>query len=182
LRTFRAYTNLIARKSNIWSLFMSFDYSAAKAAIKEAGHTVSNGPQVLASDIKEIVKFGRRMFGLNEIAVRTGIGNTELLPAGFPGTVSAPVAPEAAPVAESAPVDTPVPEAAPVVTETPAEAPVTPEAEQAPQDAPAQEAEPAEEVSTATETKTAEESAPAEAHAEEAPAQDAPAAGEQAAQ
>jgi hypothetical protein len=129
---FRAYTNLIARKSNIWSLSMSFDYSAAKAAIEKAGHTVSQGPQVLASDIKEIVKFGRRVFGLNEVAVRKGIANTGLLPEGFPGVVAAPVAEAAVEVAPEV-----TPEDAPVVPETPAEAP---EATQEP----AQESEPSE--------------------------------------
>lgn len=118
---------------------MSFDYSAAKAAIKEAGHTVSNGPHVLASDIKEIVKFGRSTFGMSEVAVRKGIANPTLLPEGFPGVASAPVA-------------TPVVEASPVATETPAEAPVTLEDASAPQDAP----------KTKKPKKAADESAPAQ--------------------
>jgi hypothetical protein len=139
---------------------MSFDYSAAKAAIQKAGHSVSSGPHILASDIKEIIKFGRRVFGLNEVAVRKGIGNPGLLPEGFPGAVAAPVA-----------------EQAPEVTETPAEAPVTPEATQAP----AQEAQPAEDAPKAKKTKKADESAPTDTPAQDAPAQDAP-AGEQAAQ
>jgi hypothetical protein len=162
LRKFRAYTNLIARKSNIWSLFMSFDYSAAKAAIKEAGHNVSNGPQILATDIKELVKFGRRVFGLSEVAVRKGIANTTLLPEGFPGVAAAP--------AEDS---VPAPEAAPVVAETPAEAPVTPEGEPAQQDAPEQEAAPAEDAPKAKKSKKgADDSAPAETAAQDAPAGD----------
>jgi hypothetical protein len=145
---------------------MSFDYSAAKAAIKEAGHTVSNGPHILATDIKELVKFGRRVFGLNEVAVRKGIANPTLLPEGFPGATSAPVAET---------IENPVP--APVVVETPAEAPVTPEAVAETQDAPAQEVAPAEDAPKAKKSKKgADESAPAETVAQDAPA------GEQAAQ
>jgi hypothetical protein len=137
---------------------MSFDYSAAKAAIKEAGHTVSNGPHVLATDIKEIVKFGRRVFGLSDVAVRKGIANPGLLPDGFPGATAEEVA---APVAESAPVDAePVQE--PVVEE-PA-TPVEPEAAPAPE-APAEEA-----PKGKKSKKAAEESAPADATATEAPA------------
>jgi hypothetical protein len=90
---------------------MSFDYSAAKAALKKAGHVVSTGPHVLASDIKELVSFGRRKFGLKGSLVRRGIGNPALLPEGFPGVTAAPVADAS-------------PEAAPVVEETPAVAPV----------------------------------------------------------
>jgi hypothetical protein len=76
---------------------MSFDYSAAKAAIKNAGHTVSDGTHVLQTDIKELVKFGRRVFGLSETKVRQGIANPTLLPEGFPGVTSAPVAEVATP-------------------------------------------------------------------------------------
>lgn len=133
---------------------MSFDYSAAKAAIQEAGHTVSKGPQVLAADVKEIVKFGRRVFGLSEIAVRRGIANTALLPEGFPGVAAAPVietaveAPKAAPAPQEAPKEVTTAESAPKAkkakkdaeesapTETPAEvvaAPEAPAAEQAAQ-------------------------------------------------
>lgn len=131
---------------------MSFDYSAAKAAIQKAGHTVSNGPHILATDIKEIVKFGRRAFGLTEVAVRKGIANPALLPEGFPGV-------GAAPVAESAPEAEPVAEVAPVEPE----APVTPET--------ASEATPAEDAPKAKKSKkAAEESAPAETAAPEAPA------------
>ena len=136
---------------------MSFDYSAAKAAIQEAGHSVSSGPHILASDIKELVKFGRRVFGLKEVEVRQGIAKPALLPAGFPGVAAAPVA-----------------EAAPVVAETPAEVTVAPEV------APAQDAAPAEDAPKAKKKKGAED-APAEIPATEAPAQDAP-AGEPAAQ
>ncbi len=146
---------------------MSFDYSAAKAAIQKAGHSVSSGPHILASDIKELVKFGRRVFGLKEVEVRKGIAKPALLPAGFPGVA-------AAPVAEAAPETTPVAEAAPVVAETPAEVPVAPEV------APAQDAAPAEDAPKAKKKKGAED-APAEIPATEAPAQDAP-AGEPAAQ
>jgi hypothetical protein len=144
LRTFRAYTNLIARKSNVWSLFMSFDYSAAKAAIQKAGHSVSSGPHILASDIKELVKFGRRVFGLKEVEVRQGIAKPALLPAGFPGV------------------------AAPVVAETPAEVPVAPEV------APAQDAAPAEDAPKAKKKKGAEDApaeiTATEAPAQDAPA------------
>ena len=138
---------------------MSFDYQAAKAAISDAGHKVSAGEQILAADIFEIVKFGRRKFGLTENAVRRGIANPALLPEGFPGTA-------AAPVAEAAPA----PEAAPVIPE-----------------APAQESAPAEDATKGKKSKKAAESAPAEAPAQDAPAtdataQDAPADGEQAAQ
>ncbi len=140
---------------------MSFDYSAAKAAIKEAGHTVSDGPQILSTDIKEIVKFGRRVFGLSDVAVRKGIANTGLLPDGFPGATAAPADEVATPVAEAAPVDAePVQE--PVVEE-----PATPVETET---APAPEA-PAEEAPKAKKSKkAAEESAPADATATEAPA------------
>lgn len=93
---------------------MLFDYSAAKAALKEAGHTVSTGPQVLATDIKEIVKFGRVKFGMSEVAVRKGIANPTLLPEGFPGVAAVPVAEtvedpvsvsEAAPAQEATPTE-----------------------------------------------------------------------------
>jgi type IV secretory pathway VirB10-like protein len=145
---------------------MSFDYSAAKAAIKEAGHNVSNGPQILATDIKELVKFGRRVFGLSEVAVRKGIANTSLLPEGFPGVA-------AAPVTEAVDEPVPAPEAAPVVAETPAEASVTPEAEPAQQDAPEQEAAPAEDAPKAKKLKKGDDStAPADTAAQDAPAGD----------
>jgi hypothetical protein len=94
---------------------MSFDYSAAKAALKKAGHVVSAGPTVMASDIKELVTFGRRNFGLKGSLVRRGLLNPSLLPKGFPGIAAS------TPVSESAP-------ATPVVAETPVAAPVTPEA------------------------------------------------------
>lgn len=145
---------------------MSFDYSAAKAALKQAGHTVSNGPQVLASDIKELVSFGRRTFGLKGSLVRRGINNTALLPKEFPGVAAAPVAEAAHVVAE-----TPV--------EVPAEAPATPEATVAPQEATAPDAEDVQKVKKSK--KGADESAPAETPAQETKAQDAP-TGEQAAQ
>ena len=131
---------------------MSFDYSAAKAAIKKAGHTVSTGPHVLSTDIKEIVKFGRRTFGLSEVAVRKGIANPTLLPEGFPGVV-------AAPVAESAPEASPVEEAAPVAPETPTEATVTPESTP---DAPSQKTESADDAPKVKKSKKDAESTPAE--------------------
>lgn len=131
---------------------MSFDYSAAKAAIKKAGHTVSEGPHILATDVKEIVKFGRRIFGLSEVAVRKGIANPALLPEGFPGVASAPVGEV---VQEEA---APAPEAAPVAVE----APVVPEETQAAQEAPEQDAAPAEDVQKAKKSKKDAQSAPAE--------------------
>lgn len=82
-----------------------FDYSAAKEALRKAGHLVSEGEHMLATDIKELVKFGRRVFGLPEHIIRAGLGNLSILPEGFPGASAAPV--EAAPV-----VETPAPEAA----------------------------------------------------------------------
>jgi hypothetical protein len=101
---------------------MSFDYSAAKAALKAAGHVVSTGPQVLASDIKELVTFGKRNFGLKGSLIRRGIGNPALLPKGFPGVVA------------------PAAKAAPVVAEAPAEdAPKAKKKAAAAQDTPAQE-------------------------------------------
>jgi hypothetical protein len=118
---------------------MSFDYLAAKAAIQKAGHTVSAGDQILATDIKELVKFGRRVYGLTEHTVRRGLGNLAFLPEGFPGTESAPVAEEAAPTPEATPEATPVVDEAPaqeVAPVEPAEAPVAEEvapAEEAPE-------------------------------------------------
>jgi hypothetical protein len=141
---------------------MSFDYSAAKAAIKKAGHAVSEGNQVLSTDIKEIVNFGRRMFGLPEHVVRRGLANGALLPEGFPGTQAAPVAEATAPVAQEA--DPGIEAALPQETKEP--------------EAPAQTEAPKSKKSKRAEDKDA---APAEAPAQDAPAQDAP-AGEQAAQ
>jgi hypothetical protein len=117
---------------------MSFDYSAAKAALKEAGHVVSTGPHVLASDIKELVSFGRRNFGLKASLVRRGINNTALLPKGFPGVASAP-ADEAAPVvAPAVAEDAPKGKKKAAVAEAPAPAPVPePAQETKAQDAPA---------------------------------------------
>ena len=134
-----------------------FDYSAAKEALRKAGHVVSEGEHMLATDIKELIKFGRKVFGLPDHIVTRGMENVSVLPEGFPGTV-------AAPVAEAAPV--PTPEAAPV---EPAPAPVAEDA------APAQETAP-EADATATEDATSKK------RAKKADATDAPADGEQAAQ
>lgn len=69
-----------------------FDYSAAKEALREAGHHVSAGSHMLASDLHELAKFGRRMFGLTATRVAQGTANPALLPAGFPGVAAAPIA------------------------------------------------------------------------------------------
>lgn len=112
-----------------------FDYSAAKEALRKAGHLVSEGEHMLATDIKELVKFGRRVFGLPEHIIRSGLGNLSILPEGFPGTSAAPVEAEAAPVVETpvpAPVEaTPEPEVTQVVEadETATQPESTPEVE-----------------------------------------------------
>ncbi len=148
---------------------MSFDYSAAKAALKKAGHVVSSGPEVLATDVKEIVRFGRRMFGLKESMIRRGIANPMLLPEGFPGT-------SAAPVAESAPeVIQAVPESAPVTPQAAQEAPADAAAPETPdaatestQGAPVPEAATAEDAPKAKKAKKAEAAADAPANGEQA--------------
>lgn len=137
-----------------------FDYSAAKEALRKAGHVVSEGEHMLATDIKELIKFGRKVFGLPDHIVTRGMENVSVLPEGFPGTA-------AAPVAEAAPAEpTPAPEAAPV---EPTPAPVAEDA------APTQEAAP-EADTTATDDATSKK------RAKKADATDAPADGEQAAQ
>lgn len=82
-----------------------FDYSAAKEFLRKAGHLVSEGEQMFASDLKELVKLARNKFGLPEHLTLRGIANVDLLPKDFPGVSTAPVAEDAkeeatAPVAE----------------------------------------------------------------------------------
>ncbi len=153
---------------------MSFDYSAAKAALKKAGHVVSSGPEVLATDVKEIVRFGRRMFGLKEGMIRRGIANPMLLPEGFPGTSAEPVA-EAAPEVIQAVAEAPVPEAAPVTPEAAQEAPADtaePEAKSAAtestQDTPVTEAATAEDAPKSKKAKKADAATDAPANGEQA--------------
>lgn len=136
-----------------------FDYSAAKEALRKAGHVVSEGEHMLATDIKELIKFGRKVFGLPDHIVTRGMGNVSVLPEGFPGTVAAPVTE----TASAEPATTP--EAAQIVSE-PAPAPVEDKAEEA----------------DPTQDATASDDSASKKRTKKADATDAPADGEQAAQ
>lgn len=103
---------------------MSFNFTAIKAALKEAGHVVSEGEQVLAADLKELYTFAHFHFGLNAQQVSYGLAYPQTITTAFPGHPDA-TAPVETPAPVAAPAETPAPEPEPVA-ETPAPAP-TPE-------------------------------------------------------
>lgn len=146
---------------------MSFNFTAIKAALKEAGHVVSEGEQVLAADLKELYTFAHFHFGLNAQQVSYGLAYPQTITTAFPGhpdAASAPVetpAPVAAPVAE-----TPAPEPEPVA-EIPAPAP-TPEPAPTPPVPPVQTPVPPVETPAPTPAKPAADAA-ANAEQEKAP-------------
>jgi hypothetical protein len=137
---------------------MSLNYSALKAAMKDAGHKVSAGDNLNASDVKEFGIFAHFHSNLSPEQASYGLAYPETLPKGFPGTsgapvvtvkpqaatvvikpVEKPVAPVVAPVAVApvvapvAVVETPVVQAPAVVAPAPVVAPVVPVAPAAPE-------------------------------------------------
>ncbi len=169
---------------------MSFNFTAIKKALAEAGYEVSKAETMLSTDFQHLFTFAHFNFGLSPAQVAYGLAYPETITKEFPGhpdatKASTPAAaietpaPVAAPVAETpavaspeAPVapaiETPAPTPEPVA-QTPAEPvsePVAPVAETPVEETPA---EPATQ-ETATETPAA-ESAPAAAEgATETPA------------
>lgn len=115
---------------------MKFDVAAIKKVLSEAGHIVSEGEQMLASDMHELVLWARLHFNLSAEAIHYGMAYPSLLPKDFPGhpdaspaTAEAAAAPveapqaapapqaEQAPVEQTAPVETAAEETAPAVEE-----------------------------------------------------------------
>lgn len=141
---------------------MKFDVAAIKKVLTEAGHVVSEGEQMLAKDMQELVIWSRLHFNLSEAAIHYGMAYPALLPKEFPGH---PDAQPATAQADASPVQAPQETVQPVApTPEPALEPVA----SAPTEQPAEEAQ-------AAEQKPAEsaESEPAqeEKAAEEKPAE-----------
>jgi hypothetical protein len=71
---------------------MAFDIAAIKKVLTEAGHTVSEGEQLLATDLQELVTWARLHMNLHEFEVLYGLAYEKILPADFPGHPDAPAA------------------------------------------------------------------------------------------
>jgi hypothetical protein len=156
---------------------MSFNYTAIKKALADAGHVVSKGASFVATDMSELEHFAAREFGLAKSKLLYGLAYPSLLPKDFPGHPDAPkpVAAEKAPDASvpvAAPTATaPAPTPAPVASApTPAAAPAP--APQAPAPAPA----PVAPTPTPTPAPAAQAPAPAPVAPTPAPAAPAPVA------
>jgi hypothetical protein len=64
---------------------MSFNYSAIKSALREAGYAVSKAEGMLAHDFEQLVTYSRLVFGLHPSQVLYGMAYPSLLPKNFPG-------------------------------------------------------------------------------------------------
>lgn len=72
---------------------MKFDISKIKAALKDAGHLVSEGEQWLASDLKQLEDFAYRMYGVAKLTLHYGLSYPSELPCDFPGHPSSSATP-----------------------------------------------------------------------------------------
>jgi hypothetical protein len=64
---------------------MKFNIAAVKAALKEAGHVVSEGEQWLATDIKELEHYAYRVYGIAKDVIHYALGYPSLITSDFPG-------------------------------------------------------------------------------------------------
>lgn len=106
---------------------MKFNVAAIKAALKEAGHVVTDAEHLVASDLEQLYDYSMRHFGLKKQAVAYGLQYPSLLPKNFPGHPDAgEVVPPAAGSLPAATLPTGTDEPAPkvqggTVVETPAQ-------------------------------------------------------------